>query len=86
MTALDWSAFVAAVTASLVVFVGFGRWVIKAYLAELKPNGGSSLADKIKLEILPMLGEIKADLAELRGRLDQHIADGEQPKTRKRSK
>ena len=86
MTALDWSAFVAAVTASLVVFVGFGRWVIKAYLAELKPNGGSSLADKIKLEILPMLGEIKADLAELRGRLDQHIANGEQPKTRKRSK
>ena len=86
MTALDWSAFVAAVTASLVVFVGFGRWVIKAYLAELKPNGGSSLADKIKLEILPLLGEIKADLAELRGRLDQHIANGEQPKTRKRSK
>jgi len=23
------------------------RWVIKSYLAELKPNGGSSLADKI---------------------------------------
>lgn len=87
MTALDWSAFTAAVTASLVVFVGFGRWVIKAYLAELKPNGGSSLADKIKLEILPMLTDIKADLAEMRGRLDQHIAEGEKPKTtRKRSK
>lgn len=91
MSALDWSAFAASVTAALVVFVGFTRWVIKAYLAELKPNGGESISDKIKLEILPMLADIKMDLAEMKGRLDQHLAEGDapkakKPKTRKRSK
>jgi hypothetical protein len=86
MSVLDWSGVAASVTATLVVFVGFTRWVIKAYLAELKPNGGESLSDKIKLEILPMLTEIKSDLAEMKGRLDQHLTEGDKPKTRKRAK
>lgn len=75
MSLLDWSGIAASLTATLVVFVAFGRWVIKAYLEELKPNGGESLSDKIKLEILPMLTEIKSDLAELRGRLDEHMRE-----------
>ena len=86
MSILDWSGVAASVTATLVVVGGFARWVIKAYLDELKPNGGESLSDKIKLEILPMLTEIKADLAEMKGRLDQHLSEGDKPKTRKRSK
>ena len=47
MTATDWVAIasgVCAVTGSL--FMGL-RWVIKSYLAELKPNGGSSLKDQM---------------------------------------
>ena len=47
MTAQDRVAIatgVCAVTGSL--FMGL-RWVIKSYLAELKPNSGSSLADAI---------------------------------------
>jgi hypothetical protein len=86
MSLLDWSGVAASLTATAVVFIAFGRWVIKAYLEELKPNGGESLSDKIKLEILPMLTEIKADLAEMKGRLDQHLTEGDKPKTRKRSK
>lgn len=86
MSLLDWSGVAASVTATLVVVVAFGRWVIKSYLEELKPNGGESLSDKIKLEILPMLTDIKADLAEMKGRLDQHLSEGDKPKTRKRSK
>jgi hypothetical protein len=35
---------VCAVTASL--FMGL-RWVIKSYLAELKPNSGTSMKDQI---------------------------------------
>jgi hypothetical protein len=35
---------VCAVTASL--FMGL-RWVIKSYLAELKPNSGTSIKDQI---------------------------------------
>jgi hypothetical protein len=47
MTANDWVAIasgVCAVTASL--FMGL-RWVIKSYLAELKPNSGTSMKDQI---------------------------------------
>lgn len=47
MTPQDWVAIatgVCAVSGSL--FMGL-RWVIKSYLAELKPNGGSSIKDQI---------------------------------------
>ena len=47
MTPQDWLAIatgVCAVSGSL--FMGL-RWVIKSYLAELKPNGGSSIKDQI---------------------------------------
>jgi hypothetical protein len=47
MTANDWVAIasgVCAVTGSL--FMGL-RWVIKSYLAELKPNSGTSMKDQI---------------------------------------
>ena len=47
MTANDWVAIasgVCAVTASL--FMGL-RWVIKSYLAELKPNSGTTMKDQI---------------------------------------
>jgi hypothetical protein len=77
MSALDWSAFLAAITATLAGFGAFTRWIIKAYLAELKPNGGSSLNDKIKLEVLPMLIDIKTEIAEVKGRLDQHLQEGD---------
>lgn len=47
MTVQDWVAIatgVCAVTGSL--FMGL-RWVIKSYLAELKPNSGTSMKDQI---------------------------------------
>jgi hypothetical protein len=47
MTANDWVAIasgVCAVTGSL--FMGL-RWLIKSYLAELKPNSGTSMKDQI---------------------------------------
>lgn len=47
MSANDWVAIavgVCTVTTTLLLAL---RWVIKSYLAELKPNGGSSMADKI---------------------------------------
>jgi hypothetical protein len=75
MTPMDWAGIAAAVTATLAGIGAFSRWMIKAYLSELKPNGGTSLNDKIKLEVLPLLTEIKVDLAEMRGRLDTHIEE-----------
>jgi len=75
MTPMDWAGISAAVTATLAGVGAFSRWMIKSYLSELKPNGGSSLNDKIKLEVLPLLTEIKVDLAEMKGRLDTHILE-----------
>ena len=47
MTANEWVGIavgVCAVSTSLLVVL---RWVIKSYLAELKPNSGSSIKDQI---------------------------------------
>ena len=52
MSANDWVAIavgVCTVTTTLLLAL---RWVIKSYLAELKPNGGSSIKDTIsRLEL-----------------------------------
>lgn len=75
MTPMDWAGISASVVATLAGVGAFSRWMIKSYLSELKPNGGTSLNDKIKLEVLPMLTEIKIDIAEMKGRLDTHIEE-----------
>ena len=38
-----------ATAASIVIgsFIGLVRWLVKHYLAELKPNGGSSMNDRL---------------------------------------
>ena len=47
MTALDWASLAVAVI-SIVGSVAVGvKWLVKHYLNELKPNGGSSLKDKV---------------------------------------
>jgi hypothetical protein len=47
MTPNDWVAIAVggcAIASSLLLAL---RWVIKSYLAELKPNGGASIKDQI---------------------------------------
>ena len=47
MTPNDWVALAVggcAIASSLLLAL---RWVIKSYLAELRPNGGSSMKDQI---------------------------------------
>lgn len=47
MTATDWASFAVALF-SILGSVAMGvKWLVKHYLAELKPNGGSSLKDKV---------------------------------------
>ena len=86
MTAADWATTLAGFTATA-AFVGvIGSWLLRAwmksFLSELKPNGGSSLNDKINLEIIPMLKELRGDqivivekVAKLEGRFEQHLED-----------
>ena len=47
MTVQDWAALAVAVTTLVGALTAAVRWMVKHYLAELKPNGGSSLRDKV---------------------------------------
>jgi hypothetical protein len=47
MTAMDTAALAVAVTTIIGSFIGSVKWLVKHYLAELKPNGGSSMNDRI---------------------------------------
>lgn len=80
MNVSDWAALTSVVIGVGGVTVIGIKWTIKHYLAELKPNGGSSLNDIIKLQLLPLVKElradqieIKSDLAKLEGRFEQHV-------------
>ena len=57
MTPADWAGLAVAVFTLVAGFAGAVRWMVKHYLYELKPNGGSSLKDKVdalenKVELL----------------------------------
>ena len=66
MTANDWAGLVlafASITGSLAVAV---RFLVKHYLAELKPNGGSSIKDRVV--------EIEKKIDKLESRVDEIYA------------
>lgn len=46
MTPNDWVTMAVSAATLLVLFAGLVRWLVKHYLSELKPNGGSSLRDE----------------------------------------
>ena len=47
MQAQDYATVAVAVMTIIGGFVGAVRWLVKHYLNELKPNGGSSIKDSI---------------------------------------
>ena len=63
MTAQDMAALAVAATTVIGSFIGLVRWLVKHYLAELKPNSGSSIKDQVnRLEarvdtIIELLGK-----------------------------
>jgi hypothetical protein len=47
MTVADWAMLIATILGiASTVFMGL-RWIVKSFLMELKPNGGSSIKDKV---------------------------------------
>jgi len=57
MTAVDYATISVAIIAIITAFAGGVKWLVKHFLFELKPNGGSSLKDSVirleeKVEIL----------------------------------
>ena len=49
MQAQDYAALAVAIMTLLGGFTTAIRWLVKHYLYELRPNGGSSLKDKVNL-------------------------------------
>lgn len=49
MTLQDWAAFALSITSLVGAFAVMIRWMVKHYLAELKPNGGSSMRDSVNV-------------------------------------
>lgn len=47
MTPTEWAGLAVAVFTLVSGFAALVRWLVKHYLNELKPNGGSSLKDKV---------------------------------------
>lgn len=47
MTTQDTAAVAVAVSTVIGSFIGLVRWLVKHYLAELKPNSGSSMNDRL---------------------------------------
>ena len=77
MNVSDWAALTSVILGVCGVTILGIKWTIKHYLAELKPNGGSSMRDavnKIGLDIT----EMRVSLARLEGRFDQHVIEGEE--------
>ena len=47
MKPTDWAALAIAAITLVTAFAGSVRWLVKHYLSELKPNGGSSMSDRL---------------------------------------
>ena len=47
MTAQDYAALTVSLLTIGGAFVAMTRWLVKHYLAELKPNGGGSVKDQV---------------------------------------
>ena len=49
MTPTEWATLAIAGLTLITGFAGVVRWLVKHYLYELRPNGGSSVKDKVNL-------------------------------------
>jgi hypothetical protein len=79
-----WIGVTSAEIGILIACAAGVKWLVKKYLSELRPNGGSSIHDKINKEVIPMLKELRVDqlkigekVAKLEGRFEQHVEESE---------
>jgi hypothetical protein len=47
MTPENWASLIVSFIAIVTAVLASIRWLVKHYLSELKPNGGSSVSDRI---------------------------------------
>jgi hypothetical protein len=74
MSIEQWAGFIVSAITIAVAFAGSVKWLVKHYLSELKPNGGSSLKDQVN---------------RLEARMDQIfilLIESDKPKSRKKTR
>jgi hypothetical protein len=72
MTIQDWASLIVAIL-TIVSSIAFAiKWLVKHYLAELKPNSGSSLKDQVS-RLESALEEQRIDSIESRNRQEDKI-------------
>lgn len=47
MTPQQWATMIVAIISIFISFAALIRWLVKYYLCELKPNGGTSIKDQV---------------------------------------
>jgi hypothetical protein len=47
MTPADWAGLIVSILSIATAFTMAIKWLVKHYLSELRPNGGSSLKDSV---------------------------------------
>ena len=47
MSALEWAGFFAGITTTFIGVLAGLRWLVRGWLNELRPNGGSSMKDQL---------------------------------------
>ena len=47
MSIEQWAGFIVSAITITAAFVGSVKWLVKHYLSELRPNGGSSIKDQV---------------------------------------
>jgi len=47
MNASQWAGLIVSVISIAIAYVGSIRWLVKHFLSELKPNGGTSMKDSL---------------------------------------
>lgn len=84
MSVESWIAITTGELALLGAAAAGIKYLVKKYLSELRPNGGSSIHDKINKEIVPILKELRTNqieisekVAKLEGRFEQHVDEAE---------
>lgn len=48
MSPVDWAALIVSIITIIGAFAATIRFLVKHYLSELKPNGGSSINDRVR--------------------------------------
>jgi hypothetical protein len=72
MTIQDWASLIVAIL-TIVSSIAFSiKWLVKHYLSELKPNGGSSVKDQIN-RLESALEDQRIDSIESRNRQESKL-------------